>query len=108
MTTKDKFMKEFEFVDSGLKFFCSVEVPGKSGMPPWWWFRVDTGTTTRYAPFEASPTDTKQSVQTRIVKYYAELLAIQARPVHQRPVWQKPVRPAVPGEAAPEALKVKV
>ena len=48
-------MKEFEFVDSGLKFFCSVEVPGKSGMPPWWWFRVDTGTTTRYAPFEASP-----------------------------------------------------
>lgn len=108
MTTKDKLMKEFEFVDSGLKFFCSVEVPGKSGMPPWWWFRVDTGTTTRYAPFEASPSDTKQSVQARIVAYYAELLAIQARPVHQRPVWQKPATAAPAGATVSDPLQVKV
>lgn len=80
-------------MDEGLTFFCSVEAPLHAGMPPWWWFRVDTAKTTRHAPFAASPKDTKQSVQERIIKYYAELLAIQARPVHQRPVWRKPVRP---------------
>ena len=85
--------KEFQFVNEGLTFHCSVEAPLHAGMPPWWWFRVDTGKTTRHAPFAASPKDTKESVQKRIIKYYAELLAIQARPVHQRPVWRKPVRP---------------
>lgn len=85
--------KEFQFVNEGLTFHCSVEAPLHAGMPPWWWFRVDTGKTTRHAPFAASPKDTKESVQARIIKYYAELLAIQARPVHQRPVWRKPVRP---------------
>jgi hypothetical protein len=107
MQTKDKVIKEFEFVDEGRKFFCSVEVPRQKGMPPWWWFRLDTGTSTRYAPFEASATDTKQSVQARIVAYYAQLLAIEARPVHQRPVWQKPQRPTPPADiiAAPSQLK---
>jgi hypothetical protein len=101
MPTKDKVIKEFEFVDEGRKFFCSVEVPSQTGMRPWWWFRLDTGTSTRYAPFEASPNDTKQSVQARIVAYYAELLAIEARPVHQRPVWRKPEPSTPPGEIVP-------
>jgi hypothetical protein len=95
MKTKDEAVKEFEFVEEGRTFFCSVEMPKHAGMSPWWWFRLDTGESTRYAPFEASPSDTKQSVQKRILAYYAELLAIQARPVHQRPVWQRPDRPAV-------------
>ena len=82
--------KEFEFEDAGLTFFCTVEAPLHVGMPPWWWFRVDTGESTRYAPFEALATDTRKSVQTRIVAYYAEVLAIKARPVHQRPMWRKP------------------
>jgi hypothetical protein len=90
MQPKDYALKEFEFVDQGRTFYCSVEVPKQAGMSPWWWFRLDTGESTRYAPFEASPKDTKQSVQERILTYYAELLAIQARPVHQRPVWQRP------------------
>jgi len=107
MPTKDQVIKEFEFVDAGRKFFCSVEVPRQTGMRPWWWFRLDTGTSTRYAPFEASANDTKQSVQERIVAYYAELLAIEARPVHQRPVWQKPERPTTPGATIPAPLQVK-
>jgi hypothetical protein len=85
--------KEFEFEDAGRTFTCVVEAPLHAGMPPWWWFRVDTGDrgeTTRYAPFEALATDTKKSVQPRIVAYYAEVLAIKARPVHQRPMWRKP------------------
>jgi hypothetical protein len=101
MPTKDKGIQEFEFVDAGRKFFCSVEVPGHTGMPPWWWFRPDTETSTRYAPFEASASDTKQSVQKRIIVYYAELLAIAARPVHQRPVWKKPERQTAAGEIIP-------
>jgi len=92
--------KDFEFVDGGRTFYCTVETPGHAGMPPWWFFRIDSEPTTRYAPFAASAKDTKQSVQTRIIAYYAELQAIKARPVHQRPFWQKPVRPAAPTEAA--------
>jgi hypothetical protein len=105
MRSNDK-VKEFEFVDSGRKFFCSVEKPSQAGMAPWWWFRLDTGESTRYAPFEASTNDTKESVQARIIAYYAQLLAIQARPVHQRPVWQRPERPATPVEAAAAAPSI--
>ncbi len=93
--------KEFEFEDAGRKFFCSVEVPRQAGMPPWWWFRLDTEESTRYAPFEASPNDTQKSVQARIVAYYAQLLAIEARPAYQRPAWKKPERTAQPGETSP-------
>ncbi len=94
MPSKEK-VKEFEFVDAGRRFFCSVESP-RLGMAPWWWFRLDSGGTTRYAPFEASAGDTEQSVRRRIIAYYAELLAIQARPAYQKPPWRKPERPAVP------------
>ena len=101
MLTRDKVIKDFEFVDSGRTFYCTVEVPGQTGMPPWWWFRLDTGTGTRHAPFEASASDTKASVQARIIKYHAQLLAIDARPAYQRPAWRKPERPAQPGEVVP-------
>jgi hypothetical protein len=89
---------DFEFEDEGRCFICSVETPRHAGMPPWWWFKVsvDQGRT-RYAPFEAKPSDTRQSVQKRIVKHYEEVLAIKARPVHPRPQWQKPApRPPAP------------
>jgi hypothetical protein len=97
MRSIDK-LKDFEFVDQGRTFYCSVEVPSLAGMKPWWWFRLDTGGSTRYAPFEASPNDTEQSVKTRVIAYYAEVLAIAARPAYQRPVWQKP-KPAAPAPA---------
>lgn len=89
-------LTEFEFVDEGRTFFCEVEVPRQQGMAAWWWFRLEAGGSTRYAPFEASASDTKQSVQKRIVAYYAALLAIEARPAYQRPAWRKPEKPAVP------------
>jgi hypothetical protein len=90
-------MNDFEFDDSGHHFVCTVETPSHAGMQPWWWFSVVTeGNTTRYAPFEANPTDTKQSVKARIIASYEEILAIKARPVHQRPHWQKPDRTVPP------------
>ena len=93
--------KEFEFVDAGRTFFCSVETPRHAGAPPWWWFRVNDEGSTRYAPFEALPSDTKKSVQARVVAYYTEVLAIKARPVHQRPTWQKPAPAPRAEEAVP-------
>jgi hypothetical protein len=101
MRSNNKMPQEFEFVDSGRKFICSVEVPSRTGMTAWWWFRLESGETTRYAPFEASATDTRQSVQARIIAYYQQLLAIQARPAYQKPAWKKPERPAAAGETAP-------
>ena len=103
MRSTKKTITEFEFVDGGRKFLCSVEVPRHAGMPPWWWFSLDTSGSTRYAPFAASPDDTKESVQERIVAYYAALLAIEARPVHQRPTWKKPEPAAAAGEVTPAA-----
>lgn len=94
MSETDKATREFQFVDEGRTFFCSVESPGQQGMAPWWWFRLDTGGTTRYAPFEASASDTNKSVRTRIIAYYAQLLAIEARPAYLRPAWTKPQSPA--------------
>ncbi|HEY0242810.1 MAG TPA: hypothetical protein VGC52_09110 [Gemmatimonadaceae bacterium] len=82
--------KDFEFVDQGRTFFCTLESPRHAGMRPWWWFRLDGDLTTRYAPFEQSPDDTQQSVKQRVIAYYAELLAIKARPVHPRPQWNRP------------------
>jgi hypothetical protein len=92
----NKAITEFDFVDGDHTFYCSVEVPRKAGMAPWWWFRLDSSGNTRYAPFEASAGDTEQSVRTRIIAYYAGLLAIEARPAYQRPAWRKPEQPVVP------------
>ncbi|PYO47154.1 MAG: hypothetical protein DMD72_10725 [Gemmatimonadetes bacterium] len=94
MTRSKEKVREFQFVDGERTFFCSVEVPSREGMAPWWWFRVDSSGNTRYAPFEAKPSDTTQSVRARIIAYYAELLAIQARPAYQKPPWRKPEKPA--------------
>ena len=93
-------LKEFQFTDTGRTFTCTVEVPRHAGMPSWWWFQLDGDGTTRYAPFAASPNDTKKSVRERIIAYYAELLAIKARPVHQRPAWTRPVRAETPEATA--------
>jgi hypothetical protein len=95
---------DFQFEDEGRTFFCSIEAPRHEGMAPWWWFYLgERDRSTRYAPFAAAPGDTKKSVQARIIKFYAEVQAIAARPVHprnQRPAWQKPapkpVDPAPP------------
>jgi hypothetical protein len=95
--------KDFEFVDAGRTFYCTVERPRHAGMEAWWWFKLDTEENTRYAPFEASPSDTKESVSRRVIAYYADLLAIKARPVHQRPKWNGPggFRSAPKPEAEP-------
>jgi hypothetical protein len=79
----------FEFEDQGHRFSCATETPRHQGMQTWWWFTLDDDKTTRYAPFERSSDDTQQSVQARIVAFYAELLAIRARPRKERIPWRQ-------------------
>ncbi len=98
-------IKDFEFEDAGIKFSCTVEAPSREGMPPWWFFQLDTRGSNRYAPFAASPSDTRESVKKRIIAYYAEMLATEARPAYQRPSWNKPAKPAAPADGAAPAAE---
>jgi hypothetical protein len=82
-------IEAFEFEDQGHTFFCATETPKHAGLQTWWWFTLDSDRTTRYAPFEESLDDTQQSVQERIVTFYAELLAIRARPHRERMTWHR-------------------
>ena len=91
----------FEFEDAGRTFSCMTEALSKARSDVWWWFRVSTDDRHRYAPFQASPDDTKTSVRTRIVAYYDDLLVRRAAPPanHWRRGGSKPEIPA----KAPEA-----
>ena len=82
-------IEAFEFEDQGHTFSCATETPRHAGFQTWWWFTLDGDKSTRYAPFEQSTEDTQQSVRERIIVFYAELLAIKARPRRERPTWHK-------------------
>lgn len=82
-------IEAFEFEDQGHTFSCATETPQHAGFQTWWWFTLDGDTTTRYAPFEQSLDDTRQSVQQRVIAFYADLLAIRARPRRERVTWHK-------------------
>ena len=79
--SSDATLEGFEFVDAGRTFTCEVEAPRPSRPERWWWFRVSPDVRDqRYAPFRASPDDTREDVRARIVSYYDELLARRAQP----------------------------
>ena len=94
-------IKGFDFEHDGRTFSCCVEAPLKSRPEKWWWFRVSTDDRHRYAPFEAAATDTRASVEKRILAYYASLLAARARPAATP--WRRPT-PAVPAPAIVASL----
>lgn len=95
-------IKGFEFEHDGKMFSCCVEAPLKSRPEKWWWFRVSTDDRHRYAPFEAAAGDTRANVETRILAYYASLLAARARPAATP--WRRPVTPTVPAPAIVASL----
>ena len=90
-------VEEFVFVDGGRTFTCAAESQ-PSRPDAWWWFRVSSEERSRYAPFRAEASDTPESVQPRIVRFYDELLERRAAP--PRPYWR---RGAQPGSAAAPA-----
>jgi hypothetical protein len=77
----------FEFENDGRHFVCSVERLRRAQPETWWWFSVSGEAHARYAPFRAESSDTRQSVQQRVVEYYAAMLARRAEPATHR--WQR-------------------
>ncbi len=67
----------FTFVHDNRTYNCSREQLNGPQSESWWWFTVSNDGN-RYAPFHAAARDTKASVQTRIVEYYANHLAHRA------------------------------
>jgi hypothetical protein len=97
-------LKEFQFEDAGHKFRCERgSSPGTPGVD-WWWISLD-GDAQRYAAFRSEPGDTVASLKPRVVAFYAEVLAVRARPRILRPSWsqRKPAGAAEAGAAAKPA-----
>jgi hypothetical protein len=92
----------FEFNDGTRTFSCTVEGAHAAPRGAWWWFRVSTDDRHRYAPFQASPKDTRASVSSRVVAYYDDLMTRRAAPAPS--YWRRgaPAKPAV-AAAAPAA-----
>ena len=93
----DERNSEFAFADRDRTFTCRVEVSHRAPAERWWWFQVSTESHQRHAPFRAEDTDTRRSVQARVVAYYDNLLARRAEPA--RPRWER--RPADAAAATP-------
>jgi hypothetical protein len=93
-------IKGFDFEHDSKTYRCSVEPLRPSGGEPWWWFNV-SGDPNRYAPFHASSSDTRDSVKTRIVEYYANHIARRLAPPVPRGRWQRQGAGAAEAAAAP-------
>ena len=99
-------LQDFSFSDSGNEFICTVEKGRTPGSAGWWWFSVATDTRgQRYAPFQADPSDSQESVKRRIIEYYERMLVVRATPATSP--WQQ--RRALrttdkPADATPEAV----
>ena len=78
---KRKQCTEVEFSAGDRTYRCAVQGKEGVGVGPWWWFEV-TGDQSRYAPFRFEPTDSANTVQTRVVEYYEKLLESRANPSH--------------------------
>lgn len=85
----------FEFEDGGRRYRCHVRVPSAGLADSWWWFEV-SGDQQSYAPFRAASNDTRASVRTRVLSFYAHRLARLAEPPQPRH------RGRPPGSTAPK------
>jgi hypothetical protein len=57
----------------------------------------------RYAPFEAVPGDTPDSIRSRIVAYYEHRLWARAQPAAQRQQFGRPGKPVARSAPQPRA-----
>ena len=93
----------FEFNDAGRAYSCTTEERKGAG-ESWWWFSV-SGDGQRYAPFVALKSDTRASVQERVIAFYLNRLFQLSQPTRRGAHWGKrPGTPAAtptitPGEA---------
>lgn len=82
----------FEFNDAGRAYSCTVEERKGAG-ESWWWFAV-SGDGQRYAPFVAAKSDTRATVQERVVAFYLNRLFQLSQPTRRGAHWGK--RPGAP------------
>lgn len=102
-------MDGMQFSSDGLTYTCQREASIATPDVTWWWVKV-AGDAQRYAAFRSEKGETQATLKTRVIKYYAEVLAIAARPRITRPPWNAP-RPktdAAPAVAAPAAAEAPV
>ena len=85
--------EQFEFEQEGRTYSCSLETAHPSVADKWWYVAV-SGDRTRYAFFQGASSDTRGSVQSRIIARYALLLEHRASVVPYRPFARG--RPAAP------------
>ena len=95
-------IKGFDFEHDGKTYQCTVAPLRPQGDEAWWWFSV-SGDPNRYAPFHAARSDTRDSVKTRIVEYYANHIARRLAPPVPRGRWQRPAEAAPATQAAAPA-----
>jgi hypothetical protein len=89
-------IKGFEFAAEGRTYVCTVEERRGTAGEFWWWFTV-TGDTSMYAPFQAVSSDTRTSVQERVVAFYNNRVFKRAQPTVRGGQWgRRPPTPAVP------------
>lgn len=81
------------------RYACAVRAL-RGTQDGWWWFTV-SGDAQSYAPFQTSVTDTRQSVEERVIAYYANRLFHLAQPYSRGAHWSR--RSAAPGKTPPAA-----
>ena len=87
-------IRGFDFEEDGRKFTCKVEARRATPDDAWWWFDV-SGDRQRYAPFQATSSDTQKAVKAKILAYYVSLLEARARPAEPPSHWSRRAKPAV-------------
>ncbi len=83
----------FTFLHDNRTYNCRPEKIAEAEAEAWWWFTVSSDSN-RYAPFRAHAKDTRVSVQSRIVDYYANLMARRSAPAKQH--WAQRGKAAAP------------
>jgi hypothetical protein len=101
-------MDGMQFSSDGRTYTCRREASIATPDVDWWWVSV-SGDAQRYAAFRSETGETQASLKPRVIKYYAEVLAILARPRITRPPWNapRPMKEAVPATNAPPVTIVE-
>jgi hypothetical protein len=94
----------FSFVHDNRTYACHAEKRQGPETETWWWFTVSHDGN-RYAPFQAVARDTRASIQSRIVAYYANHLAHRA--MTDREHWARRSKAGVDKAAAAKAAAAK-
>lgn len=83
----DPLLQPFTFEADDRVFTCQIEQGRTRLAQPWWWFTV-SGESHRFAPFQPVASDTVDSVQSRVLSYYRELVARRALSLDPRESWE--------------------